>query len=103
MSPWRLTGDRRRRTGNHEDRDRDDTEATPARTTRAQASGANVLELPLTYCSFRHQGILAPRPRTAGYPAGDQADSRLRGSNNTMSPGGAFEAAMRSRPVDFAR
>ena len=45
----------------------------------------------------QHADILTPDRNAAG----DQADSRARGSNNTMSPG-AFEATMRLRPVAFA-
>lgn len=45
----------------------------------------------------QHADILTPGRDAAG----DQADSRVRGSNNTMSPG-AFEATMRLRPVAFA-
>jgi len=46
----------------------------------------------------QHADILTPGRNAAG----DQADSRVRGSNNTMSPG-ALEATMRLRPVAFAR
>ena len=45
----------------------------------------------------QHADILTPGRDAAG----DQADSRVRGSNNTMSPG-AFEATIRLRPVAFA-
>jgi hypothetical protein len=70
---------------------------------RPRARGADLLEL-ANASSSSHPGILAPR-RACSAPrredAGDQADSRARGSNNTMSPG-AFEATMRLRPVAFA-
>ncbi len=50
-----------------------------------------------TQVTGAHSDILASGRDAAGY----QADSRLRGSNNTMSPG-AFEATIRLRPVAFA-
>jgi hypothetical protein len=45
----------------------------------------------------QHRDIIPPGADAAG----NQADSRVRGSNNTISPG-AFEATMRLRPVAFA-
>jgi hypothetical protein len=74
VSHMRLYGERWS-SGRHENDSRDGTQGTRA----------------------DHAEILTPGRDAAG----DQADSRVRGSNNTMSPG-AFEATMRLRPVALA-
>jgi hypothetical protein len=84
-------------------RDENDDGRGGAQVTRAQTPEADLWEITLGSGRSSHLGILALG--AARQPdvdaAGDQADSRLRGSNNTISPG-AFEATMRLRPVAFA-
>ena len=80
--------------------DEKDDESGGAQKTRAQTPRADLQEIAIPSGESSHTEILAPR--AVGRGAHAQADSRLRGSNNTMSPG-AFEATMRLRPVAFAR
>lgn len=68
-----------------------------AATTNVQPSGADLLVLPLSFGSPAQAVMIALRCGSAGGSAG-----RLRGSNNTMSPG-ALDAAMQLRPLDLAR
>ena len=65
---------------------------------RARRSRAGLLEMPLPSRSSAHAVIIA---LTAG-SADDSPGSRLRPSNNMMSPG-ALDATMQLRPLDLAR